>query len=216
MVFVMDESGSITAANFEKMKNLAIDITNEFTISPTRTQVGWINFNNAARQVFTLTSYQNKASLHEAIRAIQYMNGGTNIGAGLQALYNYGFAGARETFYIPEVAIVVTDGQSDIEEIQAAAMLLHDNRDVNVFVVGVGTRVDDMQLDAIAAAGINTDLSHVYHIDDFVEEELDNLQQTIRARTCFGELIKCELVLMPWFAFFPNILCVYCFRCDVY
>ena len=213
MVFVMDESGSITAANFEKMKNLAIAITNEFTISPTRTQVGWINFNNTARQVFTLTSYQDKASLHAAIHAIQYMDGGTNIGAGLQALYNYGFAGARETFYIPEVAIVVTDGQSNINDIQAAAMLLHDNRNVNVFVVGVGTGVDNMQLNAIAAAGIDTDLSHVYPIEDFVEEELDNLQQTIRARTCFGELIKCELVLMPWFAFFKHnhIMC----RCNV-
>jgi len=34
MVFVMDVSGSVTAPNYELMKQLAIDITDEFEIGP--------------------------------------------------------------------------------------------------------------------------------------------------------------------------------------
>ena len=127
MIFVMDESGSIDPYNFELMKNLTIDITNEFVIGPERTQVGWINFDCDATVIFNLSSYQTKSSLHSAIRAIPYNGGGTDIGAGLLALHNHGFvpsAGARNSFDIPEVAIVVTDGQSPIGSIQEAAALL--------------------------------------------------------------------------------------------
>ena len=188
MIFVMDESGSIRAENFELMKQFAINVTDRFEIGPNHAQVGWINFNGMARVVFNLNTYEDKASLHDAIRAVTYSGGGTDIGAGLLALHDYGFlesAGARNTFDIPEVAIVVTDGQSDLGPIESAAQLLRDNRNVNVFVVGVGSGVRIEQLNAVASAGIATDnINHVYQLSGF--QEFDVIEETIRARTCFG------------------------------
>ena len=191
MIFVMDESGSIGSSNFELMKELAINITREFVIGPDRTQVGWINFNEAARVVFNLNTYQNKTSLHEGIHAVEYGNGGTDIGAALLALHDQGFnrsAGARNMFDIPEIAIVVTDGQSPIEHIKEAAKMLNDNRSVDVFVVGVGSGIRREQLEAVAEAGIASNISHnVFIQSSFGHTEFNRLQETLRARTCFGE-----------------------------
>ena len=192
MIFVMDESGSIGSTNFELMKDLAIDIVNAFDIGPDHAQVGWINFNDYARVVFNLNTYQNKASLQEGIHAVVYRGGGTDIGAGLLALHDRGFtssAGARNTFDVPEVAIVVTDGQSNIQLIQNAATLLRNNRNVDVFVVGVGGGTSIAQLNATAEAGIARDISrNIFTLEGFNEEELDRLQETLRARACFSEL----------------------------
>ena len=191
MIFVMDESGSIGSSDFRLMKQLAINITREFAIGPDRTQVGWINFNQEARVVFNLSTYQDKSSLHEGIHAVAYRSGQTNIGAGLLALHNQGFipsAGARNTFDIPEVAIVVTDGQSNIGVTQNAATLLRNNRNVDVFVVGVGSGINMTQLNAVAGAGIASNISHnIFILSSFAHTELNRLQETLRARTCFGE-----------------------------
>ena len=190
MIFVMDESGSIGSDNFELMKQLAIDITDGFEIGPSNTQVGWINFNDFARVIFNLNTYPTKALLHAAIRNVRYSSGGTRIGAGLSALHYSGFvasAGARNSYAIPEVAIVVTDGRSNIQAIEAAATLLRENRNINVFAIGVGSGISIPQLEAVALAGITNDASHVYTIGGFNEAEFSILQETIRARACFGE-----------------------------
>ena len=189
MIFVM---GSIDPDNFTLMKNLTIDITDEFVIGPERTQVGWINFDSNATVIFNLSSYQTKSSLHSAIREITYSGGGTDIGDGLLALHNHGFvpsAGARNNFDIPEVAIVVTDGQSPIGSIQEAAALLRRDRNIDMFVVGVGDGIEYDQLEAVAAAGIACDPSrNIFTLTGFDEEELSQLQATLRARICSSEL----------------------------
>ena len=188
MVFVMDESGSILSANFELMKQLAIDITQSFEIGPDRTRVAWISFSNTARVVFHLNQYSDKDSLHEAIRSVVYLTGGTRIDIGIETLRTQGFIGGRNTFDIPEVAIVVTDGLSKVgSNTSLAAQSLHDERNVNVFVVGVGNGVDTVELEIVASAGIETTENHIYHINSFGQDELRSLQRTIRARTCFGE-----------------------------
>ena len=171
MIFVM---GSIAQRNFELMKDLAIYITDEFVIGPDRTQVGWINFDNRATVIINLNTYQTKESLHAAIRGVPYNGGGTDIAAGLLALHNHGFvaaAGARDSFDIPEVAILVTDGRSEIEPIQEAAALLQMNKNIVMFVVGVGLRTDSEQLQAVAAAGIANNLSqNIFTLIGFDEE----------------------------------------------
>ena len=185
MIFVMDKSQSIGRDSFELMKELAINITNEFEIGPEDTQVGWINFHKSARVVFNLNEHNNRISLQEAIQAVPYRNGGTNISEGLLALHDHGFnesAGDRNSFDIPEVAIVVTDGQSALGPIQSAATVLRENRNVNVFAIGVGPNVERVQLEAIALAGITNDSSHVYQVRGFIENELAILQETIKAR----------------------------------
>ena len=197
MIFVMDESRSIGSNNYETMKQLAIDITDSFVIGPDRTQVGWINFSDRARNVFNLNAYQDKSSLHDAIHDVNY-NGfrGTNIGTAVCALVDYGFiesAGYRESFDVPSVAILLTDGKSNTgsKTIPDAATQVRASRNVNVFVIGVGDDVDDAQIKQVARAGITDDKiidRNIFHISGFNDFELVRIQRTIRARICFGKL----------------------------
>jgi uncharacterized protein YegL len=191
MVFVMDESGSIGASNFEKMKQLAIDITDSFEIGPDRTRVAWISFASSARVVFHLNDYSTKETLQNEIRGIVYRSGGTAIGEGLETLRTEGFIGGRDNFDTPEVAIVVTDGLSNAGiDTSIAAANLHRERNVNLFAVGVGAGVNTTELAIIASAGIENTQDHTQHIDGFIDKQLNTLQQLIRARTCFDAMFS--------------------------
>ena len=188
MVFVMDESGSVTPRNFEKLKQLAIDITDSFEIGPDRTRVAWISFATFARVVFNLTAYSTKETLHNAIRGIAYGGGGTAIGRALETLRTEGFIGGRDSFDMPEVAIVVTDGQRNTGiDTSTAADNLRRERNVNVLAVGVGGAVEADELAIIASAGIYNTQNNTLLIDGFIDSQLNTLQQLIRARTCFGK-----------------------------
>ena len=207
MVFVMDESGSIQEINFELMKQLAIDITESFEIGLDRTRVAWISFNNTGKVVFHLDQYSDKDSLHEAISSVAYGSGQTGIGEGIETLRTQGFIGGRNTFDIPEVAILVTDGQTNIGiNSSIAAETLHNERNVNIFVVGVGFGVNIAELERVASAGIETTENHIHHINTFGQDELRSLQRTIRARTCFGEFyitINCVL-FYKYYCYIPR------------
>jgi hypothetical protein len=191
MVFVMDESGSIGVAPFERMKQLAIDVTSTFEIAPNRTRVGWVSFNRTAWVVFGLTDYENEQDLHNAINGITFSGGATAIGEGLNVLRLNGFEGARDRFDIAEVAIVVTDGRTNLGvNTSYAAELLRAERNVSVFAVGIGAGVNVVELNTIASAGNRNDpTQNVYHINDF--EKLTNLQQIIRSQTC-SDIMKAE------------------------
>ena len=184
MVFVMDESGSIGEENFQMMKEFAIEITKTFEIAPDRTQVGWISFDDTARVIFDLSAHGDSTSLHSAIRSAPYGEGLTNIGDGLILLS--GMFSSRDAFDIPKVAIVVTDGQSNRGNTSEAVARLR--KDINIFVVGVGDNVNEVELQLVASAGVTTDnLEHLYYIEGFIDEELDTLRETIKARACFGK-----------------------------
>ena len=188
MVFVMDDSGSIGNYSFEKMKRLAIDITQSFEIGLDRTRVAWISFSYSARVVFHLDQYSDKALLHEAIDNVTYRHGGnTAIGEALETLRTQGFIGGRNLFDIPEVAILVTDGRTNSGiNSSIAAERLRTDRNVNVFAVGVGN-VNIAELEIVASAGIGSTEDHIYHIYGFIDDQLNTVQELIKARTCFGE-----------------------------
>ena len=184
LVFVMDESGSIREEKFELMKEFAIGITKTFEIAPDRTQVGWISFNNTARVIFGLGAHGDNTSLHSAIRSAPYGRGGTNIGDSLILLN--GMFSSLDEFDKPKIAIVVTDGRSNRGNTSEAVAMLR--KDINIFVVGVGDNINEMELQLVASAGVATEtLEHLYRIKEFSEIELDILQKTIKARACFGK-----------------------------
>ena len=189
MVFVMDVSGSVTAPNYELMKQLAVNITDAFEIGADRTRVGWINFNNTAWVVFDLNTYTDKTSLHQAIREIEYIGGLTDIGGALLELHNNGFTSARTDLDIPHVAIVVTDGRSLQGSVKAAARLIHEQRRVDVYAVGIRGFLYEELLD-IARAGIASDPArNVFTLPDFGIAGLNQLQEALKARACFSELL---------------------------
>ena len=189
MVFVMDVSGSIGGKDFTEMKRWAKRITNNFVIGPERTRVGWISFNHQAWVAFRLDRFLNRESVQWEIDHIPYDTGYTAIGRALETLRLGGFDGGRNSFDVPEVAIVVTDGYTNWGiKTNIAAERLRRGRNVNVFVVGVGDKVNTTELALVAGAGIEDTQDHMYHIRNF--DQLGTLQRRISARACFGKSLS--------------------------
>ena len=96
-------------------------------------------------------------------------------------------AGARSAdVAIPRVAVVITDGQSNVNAsltIPSALALREDK--VTVYSVGVGNRINMNELRAIASSPENVRL-----LSGFDPTEFDGLRSRITADACIGKLIN--------------------------
>ena len=78
------------------------------------------------------------------------------------------------------ILIVLTDGRStDKQATLAAAAELH-KTNVNVFAIGVGSNVDQAELEAIASKPQN-----VFNVQNF--DALDNIQANLKRTACEGK-----------------------------
>ena len=186
LYFVLDSSGSVGSSNFQLMKSFVYDVVNGFDIGAEDTQVGVISFSSTARFHFYLNTYNDKTSLLAAINNIGYTSGGTNTAAGLDLLRTAGYTSASGgrplTQAIPRVAVVVTDGFSNsFSATVTAANNLHATG-VQAFAVGVGSNVNDAELEAIAS-----DPSQVSLLTGFDVSQFEALQMSISSAACTGK-----------------------------
>ena len=80
---VLDESGSIGAANFVTIKGFVADVISRFSVSPFGANFAAVKYSWQPREVFSLTKYTNAAQLQTAVRNINYLRGGTYTGKAL-------------------------------------------------------------------------------------------------------------------------------------
>ena len=149
VVFVLDESGSITAANFATMRSSIAQFMSA-NVTPNGTHAGIIQFSGDARTTLRLTG--NTASAVGAATAMFQRGGATAIGDGLQAAtaeFNLdGRAG------VPRIYILETDGFNNVNVAQLPTIIagLHADSRNTVFAVGVGASTDPSELLSIASA----------------------------------------------------------------
>jgi hypothetical protein len=185
LVFVVDASGSIQSPNFSKMKNFMKDVVNAFDIGDDKTRVGVLKFQSRIYKEFYLNKYYTKAALTTAINNIKYTAGGTRTDLALDALISDYFKagnGARPNH--PHVAIVLTDGESnEPQKTVISALKVHD-ADITVISVGVGSSIDQNELQVIASEPV---CLHMILLKDF--SEVDSLKYVIEQRTCDAPVI---------------------------
>lgn len=104
---VLDESGSISGTDFNKMRSFALDIVNSYSVGPKAVNVGVTLFSSSSRVVIPLSN--NLASITNAINFMSQQGGATCIGCGIltarQDMLNHGL---RQN--CKRVMIVLTDG----------------------------------------------------------------------------------------------------------
>ena len=188
--FVLDESGSVGFSNYQMMKQFVYNTVNEFDIGPDDTQVGVISFGAIARFQFYLNTYHNKANLLTAINALPYANGGsTYTQQAIDLLRISGFTstngGRPQSQAIPRVAVVITDGRSSNRNATATAAQNAHDEGIIVFSVGVGSGVDNNELNAIAS-----DPSYVSTLTGFDSSQFEALQTTIVNEACTSKYNK--------------------------
>ena len=209
MVFVLDASTSVTENNFLVMKDFIKDFLFNAAIDNGNVRVGIIIYSTEDYLQFHLNTYQNKLALFTAIDDIPYRYGSTNTADALNAMRTQMFTAANgDRPGVPNVAIVITDGVSNInsrrtipEAEQARAAGIH------IYAIGIGL-TDTTELDGIASKPVD---ENRFSVQEF--SELRDLREKVFASLCTGE---CTAPTGAWpLAYFTSLFLPTCLNASL-
>ncbi|MBN3325894.1 CO6A6 protein, partial [Atractosteus spatula] len=164
IVFLVDGSWSIGTENFQQIRDFLYALIDSFDVGADKVQIGLIQYSNSPRTEFTLNQYQKKQDILTYIQSLLYKGGGTRTGLGLSYMLDNHFteaAGSRAGEGVPQVAIVITDGQSQDTVKQEAEKVK--NSGITLYAIGIKEAVLE-ELNEIAS---DPDDKFVYNVDDF-------------------------------------------------
>lgn len=180
LVFVLDTSTSVTQKNFQLMITAVKDFVSNADIDSGNTRIGILTYSSRVRVEFDLNTYTSKEKLLNAVNEIKYIHGDTNTADAIKLMRTRSFSalyGDRED--IPNVAVVVTDGISNINHFKTIpeAELARESG-IDIYAIGVGVSKKE-ELDAIAGKS-----EHRFDIEKF--EELEFNLEAVYKTFCVG------------------------------
>uniref|UniRef100_A0A671X2H5 VWFA domain-containing protein n=1 Tax=Sparus aurata TaxID=8175 RepID=A0A671X2H5_SPAAU len=179
IVFIVDESGSIGTTNFKMVRAFLHSLVSGLEISRAKVRVGIVMYSDGASAQVFLDSFNDKSELLNFIKILPYRGGGTNTGAALNYARENVFIkvrGSRKDQGVQQVAVVITDGESQDDVSTAAADLRRAG--VTVYAIGV-KEANKAQLDQMASYPHN---KHVFNVDNF--EMLKGLELSLQKSLC--------------------------------
>ena len=168
--FVVDSSGSINdkdPRNWGIALQFIANVVRQFTIGPNDVQVAFVVFSHLATVEWGLTTYQDSASLLDAISNVRYIGSITNLNDALYLTRTEVFAPGRGTRpNAVKVTIILTDGEDNVPAegtpLTIANATLCKRDGIRLIAIGVSDKVDVSRLLQIVSS--RTD----YHgVDDF-------------------------------------------------
>ncbi|GAB1600458.1 hypothetical protein Ahia01_000323800 [Argonauta hians] len=186
VMFVLDDSGSVGLSNFGIVKQFVADIVEAFNIGSQNVRVGAITFSSRVKNQFNLNKYHDLNSLVQGINKIKFGKGYTYTNLALDYVREKSFTPSNgDRSNVINIVIVVTDGRSTqkTKTIEAASRL-HKTNTV-VFVIGVGSRLDAVELNSIAS---KPSKDHIYNVKNF--DILESIKNKIINKTC--EVNPCD------------------------
>ncbi|KAH3828049.1 hypothetical protein DPMN_129998 [Dreissena polymorpha] len=185
LVFVLDSSESITSPNWPKMLDFCKNVLQEADIDNDKVRVGVLSYRHNTTVEFHLDDFHNKQLLFDAIDKIKYVRGSTGTGLALQSLRTDMFEihhGDRPN--VGNIAIVVTDGDSDNFTLTVEQAALAHKDGIHIFAIGIALR-NLTELKKIATPAPND--ANVFSIDDF--KHLNSLKGQLFASICTGQAV---------------------------
>ncbi|XP_054455349.1 von Willebrand factor A domain-containing protein 2 [Anoplopoma fimbria] len=191
VLFLMDGSYSVGKGSFERSKHYAIKLCQSLDIGPDKVRVGLIQFGSSPRLEFALDSYTSKQELMKQIKKISHRGGATQTGLALKYLLRKGFPGGRNSSTAAQIAILLTDGRSQGNTVQAAAQL----KETGVVLFAVGIRYPKWEeLHALASEPME---SHVFFAEHFYDA-VNGLCTTLTTfSVCNATPAGCQVELFP-------------------
>ncbi|XP_035852104.1 collagen alpha-1(VII) chain isoform X2 [Sander lucioperca] len=176
IVFLVDESSSIGANNFIKMKDFIFRVATYFPIiGPQGTQIAVVHYSDEPRIEFHLRDFKDRNSVLRALRALHYGGGNTKTGKGisyvLQELFQESL-GMRQD--VAHVLVLITDGRAQDNVVPPSRIA----RALGVSVLAVGvSNADIEELNKIAAPTSYKNIFYSPTFDDFpsIEREFINI-----------------------------------------
>lgn len=148
IVFLVDGSSSIGIDNFEEVRLFLREVVSGLDIGPDKVRVGLAQYSDEPYQEFLLKDHFDASSLLAAIERLPYRTGQTETGKAISFLLSQYFteeAGSRARQRVPQIAVVITDGDSS-DDVEEPAQQLRE-QGVIVFGIGVGqANLGELQL----------------------------------------------------------------------
>ncbi|KAF5896158.1 collagen alpha-6(VI) chain-like, partial [Clarias magur] len=178
VVFLVDDSSSITGHGFDSMKFFMNSVVNTTQVGKDNVRFCTILYSDTPKSKFALNHYYTKQEVRDAINDLKHGRGKTNTATALFYSLDY-FSeanGGRGTKGVPQMLFVITDGEAtDPHDLPKAADELQ-KLGVRVYGIGVvGAKTDELEI-------ITKDKSKVFHVNDF--EALKTLQKNISSVIC--------------------------------
>ncbi|XP_076459446.1 LOW QUALITY PROTEIN: uncharacterized protein LOC143292771 [Babylonia areolata] len=193
LVFVLDSSTSVTEPNFKLMKDFVKDFLVTAEIDSGNVRVGVITYSTEDYTEFHLNRYSTKVDVFTAVDNIPYRYGSTNTADALNTMRTEMFnpvSGDRDR--APNIAIVVTDGVSNINSRQTIPEAEQARAEgIHIYAIGIGL-TDTTELDGIASKPVE---ENRFAVQEF--SELRSLRDQVFASFCTGEAPKIKITPRP-------------------
>jgi len=178
IVFVVDDSGSVGAANFRHMLDFVSQIVSNITIGNNGAHVAVVAFSSKPQLEWYLNTHNTKPELLSAISHVPYHSGGTRTDLALDAvmigILNHQH-GDRPN--VDNAVVVITDGKSNLPSLTVREANRLRQYSLDVVSIGVGSGFDLHELNAIA-----TDRHHVFSSPTY--QQLQSLGSKITNIIC--------------------------------
>ena len=168
LAWVLDQSGSVGRRNHELALNFISEVHSFFEISRDRTRVGMVTFSTRSRVEFDLLSASNSQQLEDLVEDVQYRGGYTATALALlhtRLLFSANTTGVRPlSDGVPRVAVLLTDGKSNLYSLGSIPQDLKDSG-VVVYSVGIG----NIELNELLDISSDPDQLYVYLLESYTD-----------------------------------------------
>ncbi|XP_066936875.1 uncharacterized protein [Clytia hemisphaerica] len=173
--FIIDESGSITSTDFKKSIDFVKSVTQQFNVDTYKTRVSIITFSSDAVQHFAFRDWYgySRQGLDYYLPRIRQRGGGTYTNKALDLARTKMYTlSSGERHDKVNVLVVISDGksQSGSSVLKAAADTLR-NSGVNILAVGVGSGINNNELNIISGSYSNIfSVTNAYYLTSIVSK----------------------------------------------
>ncbi|XP_006846697.1 PREDICTED: collagen alpha-6(VI) chain [Chrysochloris asiatica] len=187
VVFVIDSSGSIDHNEYKIMKDFMIDLVKKADVGKNHVQFGALKYADHPEVLFYLDKFSTKGEVISMIQNDQPMGGNTYTAEAL-SYSDHMFTEARGSRLhkgVPQVLIVITDGEShDSDKLNATAKAL---RDKGILVLAVGIA----GANPVELLGMAGSSDKYYFVETF--GGLKGIVSDVSASVCNSSKVDCEI-----------------------
>lgn len=183
LAIIMDQSGTISREEFSNITIFVESIVQELPIGTDTVRTTVIQFSNEANVAIPLAGSQNKVQLLVDIFGLDSTTGGvprTDLAITLARNELTSEGGRTE---VPKIAILFTDGRSNMPALTSRAAALARN-DIEIFAVGIGDGIDQSVENELNDIATDNDTRHVFIAGSFDGSVLNSLVEDIREAVC--------------------------------
>ena len=180
LVFAVDGSNALTSGQFDKLKDVMKEMIDTYTISPTATNVGVIEFSDRSREVIRLTESYDKKVIYSMIDGIRQSGGNRRVTdeaietAASRLFERSGRVGASRAL------VIIAAGKSTGSKPLREAIKPLQKKGIRIYVVGIGDGVDRDEIDSIVPTKDNVFPTTPDNPGDVVDDIVQVINKDVR------------------------------------